>query len=154
VPIESALLPLLATMKEESGGDGPLFARMPHRSELPWMLRLDLKEAGIKRVELHDDTPTSRKLDFHDLRHTYATLRAIRSDDVVKIRFAVGHTDIATTMRYVNAAQSFEGARFGVPFGPLPPLSAPPSFGSGFGVSASKHPKKTRTKGASFGGGI
>lgn len=84
------------------------------------MLRLDLKEAGVTRVELHEDTATSRKLDFHDLRHTYATLRAIRGDEVVKLRFAMGHTDIATTMRYVNEAQSFEGARFGSPFGPLP----------------------------------
>jgi integrase len=120
VPIEPELLPLLEAMREEAGGEGPVFARMPHRSELPWMLRLDLKEAGVIRAELHEDTTTSRKLDFHDLRHTYATLRAIRGDDVVKIKFAMGHTDIATTMRYVNEAQSFEGARFGTPFGPLP----------------------------------
>jgi hypothetical protein len=56
------------------------------------------------------------------LRHTYGTWRAIRGDDIIKIRFARGHTDLATTQRYINEAHVFDVAHFGVPFGPLPEL--------------------------------
>lgn len=96
-----------------------MFARLPHNSEWPWLLREDLKAAKVTRADLHDDTETSRKLDFHDLRHGYGTHRAIRGDDVIKIRFAMGHTDLATTQRYINEAHAFE-RDFGAPFGPLP----------------------------------
>jgi integrase len=121
VPIEPALLPLLEAMREESGGEGSVFARLPHKSELPWMLRLDLKEAGVKRAELFANDATRRQLDFHDLRHTYGTLRAIRKDSLTAISRAMGHSTTAMTERYVNEAEVFEGARFGTPFGPLPP---------------------------------
>ena len=43
-----------------------------------------------------------RKLDFHDPRHTYGTWRVTRGDDVVKIRFAMGRTDLAATRRHIN----------------------------------------------------
>ncbi len=123
VPIEAALVPMIQAMREEEG-KGEVFARLPHKSEFPWILREDLNVADVKRSELHDDTPTSRKLDFHDLRHTYGTWRAIRGDDVIKIRFAMGHTDLTTTQRYINESTVFDGPRFGVPFGPLPELCA------------------------------
>jgi integrase len=74
IPIEVELVPLLEAMREESGGNGdPVFPRVPHKSECPWMLRLDLKQAAVTRGELHEDTKTQRKLSFHDLRHTYGT---------------------------------------------------------------------------------
>jgi integrase len=120
VPIEPALLPLLEAMREESSGKGKVLA-IGSAWELPRCLRADLKEAEVTRAELEADDATRRPLDFHDLRHTYGTLRAIRGDDVIKIRFAMGHTDLTTTQRYINEAHVFEGARFGVPFGPLPP---------------------------------
>jgi integrase len=120
IPIEPELLPLLESMREESGGRGKVLA-IGSAWELPRCLRADLKEAEVTRAELTADDETRRPLDFHDLRHTYGTLRAIRGDDVIKIRFAMGHTDLTTTQRYINEAHVFEGARFGVPFGPLPP---------------------------------
>ena len=92
---------------------------MSASNTLPRALRRELEEAGVKRAELHVDSATSRKLDFHDLRHTYGTWRAVRGDEIIKIRFAMGHTDLQTTQRYINEAQVF-GDRFGVPFGPLP----------------------------------
>jgi hypothetical protein len=54
------------------------------------------------------------------LRHTYGTWRAIRGDAVQRIQFSMGHTDLQTTQRYINEANVFDPARFGVPFGPLP----------------------------------
>jgi integrase len=124
VPIEPTLLPLIEAMREESGGKGSVLA-IGSAWELPRCLRADLAEAGVTREELTADDETRRPLDFHDLRHTYGTWRAIRGDDVIKIRFAMGHTDLTTTQRYINEAHVFEGARFGVPFGPLPSLIGP-----------------------------
>jgi integrase len=120
VPIEPELLPLLETMREESSGAGKVLA-IGSAWELPRCLRADLKHAGVTRAELEADDATRRPIDFHDLRHTYGTWRAIRGDDIIKIRFAMGHTDLTTTQRYINEAHVFEGARFGTPFGPLPP---------------------------------
>ncbi len=121
VPIEPSLVPLLEAMRERGDESGNVFVDLPHRSEWAYLLREDLKAAGAaKRAELTNDTDTTRKLDFHDLRHTYGTWRAIRGAEVVKIQRALGHTDLATTQRYINEAQSFEGAGFGSVFAPLP----------------------------------
>ena len=106
-------------MREESGGKGKVLA-IGSAWELPRCLRADLKEADVTRAELTADDETRRLLDFHDLRHTYGTLRAVRGDAVSKIQRAMGHADLGTTQRYINEAEVFEGARFGVPFGPLP----------------------------------
>ncbi len=109
VPIEAALLPVLEAMRDEAG-EGAVFPGMLARNTLPRVLRADLEAAGVKRRELFDATATTRRLDVHDLRHTYGTWRAIRGDDVIKIRFAMGHTDLQTTQRYINEAQA-SGAR-------------------------------------------
>ncbi len=120
IPIEPELLPLLQAMREESGGKGKVLSAW-NAQHLPRSLRADLEESGCKRADLTADDETRRPLDFHDLRHTYGTWRAIRGDDIIKIRFAMGHTDLTTTQRYINEAHVFGGAAFGVPFGPLPP---------------------------------
>ena len=44
------------------------------------------------------------------------TWRAVRGDDPLKVQRAAGHDDLATTQRYINEAQTFEGVRFGEAF--------------------------------------
>jgi integrase len=117
VPIEPTLRPLLEAMRDECDGLGRVVtAPLWNMADI---LRADLQKAGVARADLFADDETRRPLDFHDLRHTYGTWRAIRGDDVIKIRFAMGHTDLETTQRYINEAQVFDTDHFGVPFGPL-----------------------------------
>lgn len=120
VPIEAELQPLLSVMRDLSAGKGLVFPRMMAPNVVPRALRSDLARAGVTRRELLVSTATTRQLDFHDLRHTYGTWRAIRGDNAIHIRFSMGHTDLETTQRYINEALVFDVARFGVPFGPLP----------------------------------
>jgi integrase len=117
VPIEPALLPLLAKMREESGGEGKVVTA-PSWHLAP-LLRADLRHAGCERADLEADDETRRPIDFHDLRHTYGTWRAIRGDELTKISRAMGHSTTAMTERYVNEAEAFDLGGTAV-FGPLP----------------------------------
>ena len=119
VPIEPSLAPLLHAMRVECNGVGRV-TWTNHHSERAWQLREDLKKAGLTRAELFANDATRRRIDFHDLRHTGITWRAIRGDQPIKIREAAGHSDLDMTLAYVNEAETFDIERFGVPFPPLP----------------------------------
>ena len=49
-------------------------------------------------------------LRWHDLRHTYGSLLAAAGVDLVKIKAAMGHSNIATTERYLHARPASEQA--------------------------------------------
>lgn len=50
-------------------------------------------------------------LRFHDLRHTFGSLLAMRGVDVVTIQKAMGHSTLATTSRYLHARPASEQAQ-------------------------------------------
>ena len=50
-------------------------------------------------------------LRFHDLRHTFGSLLAMRGVDVVTIQKAMGHSALATTSRYLHARPASEQAQ-------------------------------------------
>jgi integrase len=52
-----------------------------------------------------------RPLRFHDLRHTFGSLLAMRGVDVVTIQKAMGHSALATTGRYLHARPAYEQAQ-------------------------------------------
>ena len=83
-------------------------------------LRRWLKKAGVRRHELHDPTPTTRPLRFHDLRATGITWMAIRGDDPLKIQQRAGHTSFDTTQEYIRLAEAMR-VGFGDVFPSLPP---------------------------------
>jgi integrase len=125
VPIEAALRPLLQQMHDEAGGEGRVVTSMPPAEEMAKRLRKylgwALEEAKMQvRAELFADDATRRQLSWHDLRHSGITWRAVRGDEHLKIQRAAGHDDLRTTQRYINEAQTFEGASFGEPFPPVP----------------------------------
>jgi hypothetical protein len=126
VPIEPTLLPLLERMHDDAAGEGRVFTSMPPAEEMAKRLRRYVawacEDAGIElREELLADDETRRPLVWHDLRHTGITWRAVRGDDPLKVQRAAGHTDLRTTQRYINEAQTFEDrGTFGEPFPPLP----------------------------------
>jgi integrase len=145
VPIEPTLLPLLVEMHRQAKGEGSVITAMPPREELAGRLRKYLAWAKVTRADLFADDETRRPLCFHDLRHTGVTWRALRGDEPLKLQRAAGHDDLRTTQRYINEAQTFEGASFGEPFPSLPLglFSDFGGFGVGFGVSASEISRKS-----------
>ena len=127
--IEPNLKPLLDAMNDEKP-EGAIFA-LPSERDMARGLRRWLMHAGVKRAELHEDTPTRKALTFHDLRATGITWMAIRGDDPLKIRQRAGHQSFATTEIYIREAENLRDG-FGEVFPPLPTsLLTPP------GVSAS-----------------
>jgi integrase len=66
-----------------------------------------------------------RPLRFHDLRHTFGSLLAMRGVDVVTIKSAMGHSALATTARYLHARPASEQAEvFTRAFAPITPVDA------------------------------
>jgi integrase len=116
VALESTLLPLLEKMHEQAGGEGRVVTAIPPQCDWAKRLRKYLEWAGVERAEVFADDATRRPIDYHDLRHTGITWRAIRGDDAKKIQRAAGHSGSAMTDRYINEAETVEGASFGQPF--------------------------------------
>ncbi len=119
VTIEDTIIPLIEAMKAEQGDEGPLVPEMPSDLHLARGLRTWLLKAGVDRHELHHRTPTTRPIRFHDLRASGITWLAVRGDDPLKIQHRAGHTDFATTQRYIRTAEAAREG-FGVPFPELP----------------------------------
>jgi len=106
--IESNLLPLLQTMRKESKGKGLVIA-LPSERAMARNLRRWLWKAGVTRPELHEGSSTRRMLRWHDLRAAGITWMAVRGDAPQLIQSRAGHTDFATTLAYVRAAEAIAG---------------------------------------------
>jgi integrase len=66
------------------------------------------RSALVARFKRARDAAGLRPLRFHDLRHTYGSLLAQAGVDVLSIKTAMGHSDLATTQRYLHARQASE----------------------------------------------
>lgn len=120
--IETTLRPLLLAMWAEQGK--PKRGRiinLPHECDLSERFQRYLEWAGVDRASLFIDDATRCPITFKDLRATYATWRAIRGDDGLKIQRACGHKSFNTTTIYIRAAEDL-GKRAGAPFPPLTPF--------------------------------
>lgn len=115
---ERTILPLLEALHGESGGNGPVI-KLPSDRDLSRGIRRWLLKAGVTRSELHTETPTRKRLTFHDLRATGLTWMAVRGDDPLKIMQRAGHTDFKTTQGYIREAEAVRDG-FGDVFPPLP----------------------------------
>lgn len=117
--LESNLLPLLEAMHRQSGGKG-LVVKLASERAMARNLRRWLWKANVRRPALHQDSPTSKKLTWHDLRATGITWLAVRGDlDALKIRDRAGHASVTTTEVYIRTADAIREG-FGEPFPPLP----------------------------------
>ena len=63
-----------------------------------------------RRFKSARDAAGLRSLRFHDLRHTYGSLLAAAGVDLVTIQAAMGHSQLATTGRYLHAKPAVEQA--------------------------------------------
>ena len=116
--IEPRLIPLLKMMHDACGGEGKV-CDMPSERDMARGLRRWLWKANVRRSELHYDTPTTKKITFHDLRATGVTWEAVRGTDPLKIQQRAGHEDFATTQGYIRTAEAVR-AGFGQVFPSLP----------------------------------
>jgi integrase len=135
VPIEPALLPLLQAMHDECDGKGQLID-LPSERDMARGLRRWLRNAGIERRSLLNNSPGVRQIRFHDMRATGVTWMAIRGDDPLKIQQRAGHTEFATTQDYIRDAEPLRGG-FGEPFPQLPPLDQVNGSGSDLSANSS-----------------
>lgn len=119
VPIEPAARPLLTGMVDAAEKIGRVVPEMPLRKKGAAMLREALAKARCTRAELFASDKTRRPVNFHDLRATGITWRAIRGDAGEAIMEQAGHTDFKTTRGYIRTARALR-ASFGEPFPPIP----------------------------------
>lgn len=123
VPIEAALVPLLAAMRREAKGKGRVFPTMPGAEKMARRLRRYLTWAGCTRTELHAHDETRRHMGWHDLRHTWACWRLIRGDHQKKVQHQGGWRTASMLDRYGQEAETFESPEiFGQVFPELPCL--------------------------------
>ncbi len=118
-PLEQEVVPLLAAMRAEADGKGPVFATRTS-TNLASRLRKYLRTAGVTRNELLKGDPQRNALRFHDLRATGITWMAVRGDDTLRIQHRAGHHQFSTTgQHYIREAENVSRS-FGTPFPPLP----------------------------------
>jgi integrase len=71
-----------------------------------------LDDSALRRRYRRAQTAAGiRPLRFHDLRHTFGSLLAMRGVDIVTIQKAMGHSALATTGRYLHARPASEQAK-------------------------------------------
>jgi integrase len=129
VPLPLALRPLLETMKKSAGGLGRVIQHthenkdaehgMPPLEDLAATLREHLWRAGVRRAELHEDRPTTKRVTFYDLRATGITWEVLDGTEHVRIMQRAGHKNFSTTQGYIREAEAV-GLNVGTPFPPLP----------------------------------
>ena len=98
----AAALDRLSRRDDFTGADERVFANPLGRTIDPSALR--------RRYRRAQATAGLVPLRWHDLRHTYGSLLAAAGVDLVKIKSAMGHSNIATTERYLHARPASEQA--------------------------------------------
>ena len=145
VPIEPALGELLALLVDGAEEGKPLL-RIPPAEDCAAKLRDDLVAAGCDREELFADDDERQQFTFHGLRHTALTHWAVAGKGQQWLA-AAGHTDLATTMGYVDVAVMLSGS-FGQPHPPLPASllteAADPELWRNYRIPGSKYAEYLR----------
>ena len=85
-----------------------------------WPLRRALAAAGIIRPE--------GRIGWHDLRHTFGSHLAMKGADALQIQQLMGHSSLATTMRYIHLASEFKRKAIEVLERPAPFADASPTM--------------------------
>jgi hypothetical protein len=116
--VEPNLLPLLRALHAEKDGKG-LVIKLPSERAMARNFRRWLWKADVRRAALHENTPTSKNITWHDNRAAGATWMAVRGDDPLKIKQRCGRRNFGTTELYIREAEAVREG-FGEVFPPLP----------------------------------
>ena len=120
VPIAPSLMPLMVGLVARPQGEGGLLLDLPMQKTHAERLRADLLKAGVVRAELYANDEQSMPINFHSLRHTYATWLALDGHEAMVIQQRGGWADLSMVQRYVEEAEVVGGGDVGVPFPELP----------------------------------
>ena len=114
VPILDVLLPILKAWKLESGGKGLAF---PNAAGEMWDQRGRVFAEFFRRV-LTRSGLGPKYINFHALRHTFASHWVMNGGDLFRLQKILGHHDATMTQRYAHlspAAYESDWGRFGTP---------------------------------------
>lgn len=176
VPIHRNVAPLLQALHNETGGTGLVVQNVhenklaehgfPPLEDLASTLRKHLRRARVTRSDLFDDTATTKRLGFYDLRATGITWEVLAGTEHTRVMQRAGHERFDTMLGCIREAEVL-GQRIGAPFPPLPstllhvagkpPASAPSETGLAPGFvprivpdeTERRNPQKMRAKRAS-----
>lgn len=81
---------------------GPVFPMPAARKSYAAELRAALLAAGVDRHELHHSTPTTKRVDFHSFRRSWATAIGAAGLNAQTAMKVTGHRQLSTHMRYVR----------------------------------------------------
>lgn len=95
--------------------ESPLFMPQTPKRKLKGEARMEpprkyfdlIKELGFNEVPRRKNHPLE-KIDFHALRHTFATLAAMRGVDHLTLMRLMGHKTPAMTLRYIEIADAHQ----------------------------------------------
>jgi integrase len=119
VDVEPALVAVLALLVAHPEGKGGRLLHAPPIEDRAELLRRDLARAGCWRPALTADDAIHAPIVFHSLRDTCLSHMAVRGDASHLIQWRAGHTTIAMTQKYIEAARRYARG-FGDPFPPIP----------------------------------
>ena len=83
-------------------------------------LRRALWRMGIREHDVHNDTPTSRKVDWHSFRRAFATALAEAGTNEQTARLLVAHADANVHAKYVQQTKAMQV----IPAAAIPQLGA------------------------------
>lgn len=81
---------------------GPVFPMPAARKSYAAELRAALLAAGVDRHELHHSTTTTKRVDFHSFRRSWATAIGAAGLNAQTAMKVTGHRQLSTHMRYVR----------------------------------------------------
>ena len=140
VPLEPAIVPLLAALREGQPSEAHVFPELRglNENKVAARFRAHLALAGVDRPILFEDTATHMPVNFRSCRDTGITWLALAGVEAARIQRRAGHDDFDTTLGYVKSAEDLSG-RMGTPFPELPPEVCGPAIGPAAPPMPSKH---------------
>jgi len=118
VPINEDLEQLFKGIRKRQGLSSKyVFTRQgkPIVTSIDGAFRALLKRAGIEKFR------------FHDLRHTFSSHFVMRGGDLKSLQEILGHSDIATTMRYAHLSKAHKAKAINLVCGLTSPSKSPKS---------------------------
>jgi integrase len=140
VPIHPNLRPLLEALRTETSRTGLVVQHahdkkravhgFPPLEDLASTVREHLIRAGVDRADLFEDTATTKRLTFYDMRATGITWEVLSGTEHTRVMQRAGHERFETTLGYIREAEVL-GQNLGAPFPPLPASLLGPSTKEG-----------------------
>jgi integrase len=109
-PLVSPVTTQLLTILKDAWKRSPQSIRVVSYRGAPVKSIRDGAKAAAEKAGIPYGRDTPNGATFHTLRHTAATLLSLAERDPLKLRDAMGHTDLATTLRYRHLRPEHERA--------------------------------------------